>query len=181
MLYSTSWALVFNEDKVCLIKKNIGFSILEVLVVVAIVGILAALAVSAYTTQMMRSKVLEGISLLDQYARQYEEYYGINGFLPKSMAETLIASPNTANVKEIYAGSYSSQGTGMFLYVVYQDSLGFGINNRLCLVLVPNPTTKVIARYCGQWQTGLYVPLKYLPNTCNTTAISTTYASALIN
>ena len=151
------------------------------MVVTAIICILSVLAITAYTTQVMRSKIAEGVTLLNSYARQYEEYYGINGFLPKSMPETLIASPNTPNVKEIYAGSYSSQGTGMFLYAVYQDSLGLGINNRVTLVLIPNNTTRIISTYCGQWQTGLYVPVRYLPNTCNTTAIASTYGSFLVN
>jgi prepilin-type N-terminal cleavage/methylation domain-containing protein len=161
--------------------KNKAYSIIELIIVIAIIAILATLAVGAYTTQMMRSKIAEGISLLDQYARQYEEYYGLYGYLPKSMAETLIASPNSANVSQIWAGSNSSQGTGMFLYAIYQDSLGFGINNRIVLILIPDSTKKVIIKHCGQWQNTLYVPVTYLPSTCNETAMSATYAAQLVN
>jgi type IV pilus assembly protein PilA len=164
-----------------LITKKIGFSIIELMVAIAIISILASMAVGAYTTQMTRSKLVEGISLLDQYARQYEEYYSLYGYLPKTMAETLIASPNTANVAQIWAGSNSSQGTGMFVYAVFQDSLGLGINNRIVLILLPDTTHHVIAKHCGQWQTTLYVPVKYLPNTCNETTMSTIYADQLVN
>ncbi len=97
------------------------------------------------------------------------------------MAETLIASPNSANVSQIWAGSNSSQGTGMFLYAVFQNSLGFGSNNRVVLILIPNAATRTVSKYCGQWQTTLYVPLQYLPNTCNQTALSTAYAAQLVN
>ena len=151
------------------------------MIVIAIVSILGTLAVSAYTAQVMRAKVAEGISLVNQYARIYEEYYSLYGYLPKSMPETLLVSPNTSNVAQIWAGSNSSQGTGMFIYIVLQDSLGLGINNRVVLILLPDPTGRVINKHCGQWQTTLYVPVKYLPSTCDEQAMSTTYATQLVN
>src|SRR6476620_4061561 len=104
-------------------KTGKGFSIIELLVVIAIIGVLAALAVGAYTQNMIKSKIAEGIALLNSYSKQYQEYYALYNHFPILMADTVIATPNTQNVKEIHAGSYSSTGSGMWLYVVYQDSL----------------------------------------------------------
>lgn len=46
-------------------KRNAGFSMVEIMVVVAIVGLLAALALPAYTDYVTRSRVTEGLVLAD--------------------------------------------------------------------------------------------------------------------
>src|SRR6476620_5729078 len=96
--------------------KNKGFSIVEVMVVVVVVSILVTLTLSAYSTQTTRPAIAEAIQLLEYQSKQYVELYNTAGSLPKNTTDTLIATPNTKYVNQIYAGSYSSQGTGMFLY-----------------------------------------------------------------
>ena len=44
-------------------KKQTGFTLIELMIVVAIIGILASLAVSAYQTYTVRAQVSEGISM----------------------------------------------------------------------------------------------------------------------
>lgn len=52
-----------------------GFTLLEVMIVVAIVGILAAIALPNYSTYIMRSRIVEATTALGDLRSQMEKYY----------------------------------------------------------------------------------------------------------
>lgn len=52
-----------------------GFTLLEVMIVVAIVGILAGIALPAYQTFIMRSRIIEATTALGDIRSQMEKYY----------------------------------------------------------------------------------------------------------
>ena len=54
-------------------NKQHGFTLVELMIVVAIVGILAAIALPAYTTYLIRARVLEGINLTQSAKTQVAE------------------------------------------------------------------------------------------------------------
>jgi|SRR5690554_6321414 len=69
-----------------------GFTLIELMIVVAIIGILAAIALPAYQDYTKRSHVSEGLSLAAGARTAVTEYYSSNGEWPADNAAAGIAS-----------------------------------------------------------------------------------------
>lgn len=59
-------------------NKNLGFSLIELMIVVAIIGILASIAVPSYTDYVRRGKVTVGPATLADARVKLEQYYQDN-------------------------------------------------------------------------------------------------------
>lgn len=65
-------------------KKYQGFTLIELMIVVAIIAILAAIAIPAYQDYLVRSQVSEGSSLASGAKTSVAEYYAQYGVAPTS-------------------------------------------------------------------------------------------------
>ena len=88
-------------------RKQQGFTLIELMIVIAIVGILAAIALPAYQDYTVRAKVSEALANLAEAKTTIAEYYSANNAFPSVAAAGLNSSPNTDIVASII---YSSAG-----------------------------------------------------------------------
>lgn len=69
-----------------------GFTLIELMIVVAIIGILAAIAIPAYQDYTKRAHVSEGLSLAAGAKTAVSEYYSTNNAWPTNNASAGLAS-----------------------------------------------------------------------------------------
>jgi type IV pilus assembly protein PilA len=91
-----------------------GFTLIELMIVVAIIGILAAIAIPAYQDYTIRAQVTEGLNLAAPVKTAIAEYYANNGTWPAGLignAPNLgyTASPSGKYVSGIALGALTGQ------------------------------------------------------------------------
>jgi len=72
-------------------KKQQGFTLIELMIVVAIIGILAAIAIPAYQDYTIRAQVSEGLNLSGGAKAAVTEYFQDRGTMPADNAEAGLA------------------------------------------------------------------------------------------
>src|SRR5215471_5416067 len=84
-----------------------GFTLIELMIVVAIIGILAAVAIPAYQDYIARSQVSEAVSLMGSAKTPLAEYFADKGFWPTMLSDIL------GNSSGKYTASVSGVDTGI--------------------------------------------------------------------
>jgi len=74
-----------------------GFTLIELMIVVAIIGILAAVAIPAYQDYTIRANVSEGLSVAAAAKTGVSEFFATTGNLPADNSEAGVATEEDIN------------------------------------------------------------------------------------
>ncbi|WP_082693530.1 MULTISPECIES: pilin [Aquitalea] len=138
-------------------RGNNGFTLIELMIVVAIIGILAAIAIPAYQDYTLRAKVAEGLSFADHAKTSVSEYYTSMGGWPANNASAGLPTSLPGNYVSDVQISISS---GVSIVNV---SFASAVASGLVLTLTPAASSQGSIVWACSSTAGYE---KYLPSTC---------------
>ena len=144
-----------------MIKNQRGFTLIELMIVVAIIGILASVAIPLYNNYTIRAQVAEGIHLSSSAKVAAEEYYQGSGVFATNNVSAGLPAPGTIR------GAFVTQVT-LVAGGTIQITLGNRVHpnvNGAVISIAPTTSTGSVSWDC----TGdALLPNKYLPPSCRT-------------
>jgi type IV pilus assembly protein PilA len=139
--------------------KQQGFTLIELMIVVAIIGILAAIAIPQYQNYVARTQVAEAFNLFGTIKTAIGVYYNTEGKFPTSN----IKAGAPENVSGKYVDSIETGAKGVVAITLKEEHLG--VHDAIAgtsFKMTPSASGGTINWACNPNT----IDIKYLPGTC---------------
>jgi type IV pilus assembly protein PilA len=112
-------------------KMQKGFTLIELMIVVAIIGILAAIAIPAYQDYTVRSQVTEGLNLAGAVKAAVAERYAQDGTWPTTLTQLGIVDAGGTETPPVgkYVSSVDLAGNNGTIVITYSGTASGGQAN----------------------------------------------------
>lgn len=172
--------------------KVIGFSLIELMVVIAIVALLAAVATPAYKDYRLRAQIATNFNIVESIVQRLKDDYARDGSFPLSIDVNGVTVTNniwtridsSQDLGDIYSVHYGRQfplrGAGIAVQLKnlsgipgYSEPSSAAPNNNasnFAVGLYVNDATGIITTECGITNSTVpanAIPLEYLPANCD--------------
>ena len=137
-----------------------GFTLIELMIVVAIIGILAAIALPAYQDYTARAQMSEALILADGQKGAVTEYYADKGVFPGSNASAGIAAASDISGK--YVAQVAVGHSGVITASMKASQVAAGIASAT-LSLTPTASSGAVKWACTSSAQNKYVPAACRP------------------
>ncbi len=153
-------------------RLNSGFTLIELMIVVAIIGILAAVAIPQYQNYVARAQVAEGLNLGSSVKTAISEYYSTHGEYPDGDRDARHLALGLSTDVTSFAGSYVSKirvKVDGEIEIEFGDEASDLLENQ-SFYMKPKDEGGSISWKCisvGQGRTATgSIKTKYLPSSC---------------
>lgn len=98
-------------------NKQKGFNLIELMIVVAVIGILASIAMPAYTDYVTRGKLVEASTQLSDARVKLEQYYQDNRNYGSTDTECGVVVPSSPSKYFTFSCNWGAGATNQFFVV----------------------------------------------------------------
>ena len=153
-------------------RLHSGFTLIELMIVVAIIGILAAVGIPQYQNYVARAQAAEGLSLLSGAKTAVAEYVMANGSFPASNSDAGLSDATTISGQYVKSVAVTKDGDEGVITATFNTGINENIEDKTMMLTASNAGGSVTF----ECTTTIYE--SYAPKDCTSVPVTVSATSA---